>query len=83
MVVVVSGACWVVVDGLGDCVCEVPGALVVEFGVCANAAVANTRPTAVVIKKRVFMYSFSGCGLQEREDQLRVPEEPGKLGKGR
>ena len=67
MVVVVSGACWVVVDGLGDCVCEVPGALVVEFGVCANAAVANTRPTAVVIKKNVSSCTVSPVAVCKNE----------------
>ena len=51
-VVVVSGAFCVVVEA------DVLGVVVVEFGDCANAAVANTRPTAVLIRKRVFMLQF-------------------------
>jgi hypothetical protein len=39
----------------GVWVCDVVGAVVVELGDCANAAVANTRPTAVLIRKRVFI----------------------------
>jgi hypothetical protein len=49
------GDFWVAGDEvLGVCVCcAVEG--VVELGDCANAAVAHTRPSAVLIRKRVFM----------------------------
>lgn len=60
-VVVVSGAFWVAVDEVvGDC--DVVGAVVGELGDWANAEVANTRPTAVLIKKRVFILCPPGCG---------------------
>jgi hypothetical protein len=46
---------WVAGDEvLGVCVCCVVGE-VVELGDWANAAVAHTRPSAVPIRKRVFM----------------------------
>lgn len=58
-VVVVSGDFWVAGDEVvGVWVCWVVGAGVVELGDWANAAVANTRPTAVLIRKRVFILEF-------------------------
>jgi hypothetical protein len=58
-VVVVSGDFWVAgAEVVGVCVCCVDGVVVVELGDWANAAVANTRPTAVLIRKRVFILRF-------------------------
>jgi hypothetical protein len=51
--VVVSGDFWVVGAEVVGGVCSVAGEVVVEFGDWANAAVAKTRPTAVLIRKRV------------------------------
>jgi hypothetical protein len=63
-VVVVSGAFWVVgTEVVVVGVCDVVGAVVVELGDCANAAVAKTRPTAVLMRKRVFISGFSCLGL--------------------
>lgn len=73
-VVVVSGAFWVAgTEVVGVCDGEEVGVVVVELGDCANAAVAKTRPTAVLIRKRVFILSCSLCGLHERTDGLMVP----------
>ena len=54
---VASGAFWAAgAEVAGVWVCWVClGAFVVEFGDCANAAVAKTMPTAVVMRKRVFI----------------------------
>ena len=61
-VVVVSGVFWVAgpvwaVELVGVWVGDAAGAVLVP-GDCANAAVAKTRPTAVLMRKRVFMACF-------------------------
>ena len=62
-VVVVSGAfCAAGAELVGVWVCDVVGVVAVELGDCANAAVAKTRPMAVLIKKRVFISSSSYYG---------------------
>ena len=48
---------------VGVWVCDVVGAVGVELGDWANAAVAKTRPTDVLIRKRVFISGYSGCGF--------------------
>ena len=65
-VLAVSGAfCAAGAEVVGVWVCVAAGAVVVEFGDCANAAVAKTRPTAVVMRKRVFIWCSSSCDLQK------------------
>jgi hypothetical protein len=65
--IVVSGAFWVAgAEVVGVWVCDVVGAVVVELGDWANAAVAKTRPTAVLIRKRVFILGSSVRFLQLR-----------------
>ena len=75
VVVVVSGVFWVVVEVVGAWVCDVLGVVVLEFGDCANAAVANSRPTAVPIIKRVFMLEFLRLRLARTSKPARVPME--------
>jgi len=73
-VVVVSGAFGVVgTEVVVVGVCDVVGAVVVEFGDCANAAVAKTIPTAVLMRKRVFISGFSCWVCMERVEGLVVP----------
>lgn len=75
--VVVSGAFGVVgagvveAGGAGVWVCVV-GLVVVQFGACANAAVAKTTATVVLMRKRVFISGSSGCDLQESQRNAAI-----------